>query len=319
MTFNPLMTRLCGAVVGLLEPKPTVIELGNQTLKTDRESVEAVLDRLSQSSRAVTETSGTPGIADTSAIDPKGLALLAQQSPEERGPRTGDFYKMLGFSDYQAIDINTLYGSLVMDLNEDLRQFYDYHETFSLVTNNGTGEHVFNQDAIFRNIHQLTKPGGIMVHVMPMIEHINHGFYAFQPNLYYAIARANEYDLIALGLATRWGDGVIARNPRSEDVLPDFLRSERTLSLQEVLSGAKPPRRGAGGRLRDLFQHVSGRSTDGQRFHREIRRLQRHRPKINQFVVMRKNKDAAFRTPIQLRYVDDIDSDEISARSQPPG
>lgn len=63
--------------------------------------------------------------------------------------------------------MNDKFGSLVMDLNKDLVAEYNFRETYSLVTNNGTGEHAFNQDGIYRNAHQLTRVGGLMLHAMP--------------------------------------------------------------------------------------------------------------------------------------------------------
>ena len=128
-------------------------------------------------------------------IDFAGLEKLIEQGASDRGERAADYYRLLGFTDYQAIDVNDRYGSLVMDLNRDLAAAYDYGDTFSLVTNNGTGEHVFNQDAIYRNVHQLTRVGGLMLHVMPFYEFVNHGFFAIQPNLYPALAHLRQQRL----------------------------------------------------------------------------------------------------------------------------
>lgn len=41
---------------------------------------------------------------------------------EAQKPHTVSYYKALGFVDYNAIDVNNLYGSLIMDLNVDLRE-----------------------------------------------------------------------------------------------------------------------------------------------------------------------------------------------------
>lgn len=295
MTFNPLMLRLARALTDLVDEKPSVVELGNQTLNASAEAFASVLERSS----------------GNASIDVAGIRELAAKPGEGR---VGDLYRMLGFSKYRAIDVNDLYGSLIMDLNLVLRDAYDFDETFSLVTNNGTGEHVFNQDSIFRNAHNLCAPGGVMLHVMPFIEYVNHGFYSFHPNLYHAVAVANGYRLIAQGISTRDGDGAIARNPRSEDVMPHFLRDEREISLGTLLSGAKPPTRGAAGWLRDRARRLVKPTTDGQRFHDMIRSLQHKRPKILHFAVFRKLEDTPFRTPIQTRYADDIGDDSLKAK-----
>ena len=145
MSFNSLMSLLVAGVLDYVEEKPTVMELGNQTLRASDEALRLVLERMQ----------GREG------IDRAGLEALRDQDVKARGERAADYYRLLGFSQYDAIDVNELYGSLVMDLNKDLVDTYDYRDQFSLVTNNGTGEHVFNQHTIYQNTHQLTEPGGL--------------------------------------------------------------------------------------------------------------------------------------------------------------
>ena len=45
MSFNTLMALLVHSVVDGLGKKPTVMELGNQTLKADDDALSAILDR----------------------------------------------------------------------------------------------------------------------------------------------------------------------------------------------------------------------------------------------------------------------------------
>jgi hypothetical protein len=88
------------------------------------------------------------------------------------------YFEAIGFASYTAIDVNSRHGSLVMDLNNNLVEEYGFKRQFNLVTNNGTGEHIFDQGAVFRNAHELTKPGGFMIHCLPYNNYINHGFSA---------------------------------------------------------------------------------------------------------------------------------------------
>ena len=160
MSFNSLMALLVQGTRPYLDPKPSVMELGNQTLRSSDDALRMVISR--EKARAQND----------SDVDLAGLESLVAQGIKARGERAADYYRLLGFSDYTAIDVNDNYGSLVMDLNKDLRAAYDYRDTFSLTTNNGTGEHVFNQDTIYRNAHQLTRPGGLMIHVQPFIDYL---------------------------------------------------------------------------------------------------------------------------------------------------
>lgn len=104
-------------------------------------------------------------------------------------------YHWLGIKEYESIDSNGDSGAHIFDLNEEIREKYGYTKTFDLVTNHGTTEHVFNQYACFKNIHDLTKTGGYMLHGLPFQGYIGHCFYNYQPNFYLDLALANEYDV----------------------------------------------------------------------------------------------------------------------------
>jgi hypothetical protein len=281
MSFNSLMALLVRGTLPHLEAKPRVIELGNQTLRASDAALEHVIKR----SR------------DLDGVDVEGLRALTAQGAQDRGERAADYYRLLGFSDYTAIDVNERYGSLVMDLNKDLREAYDYRETFSLVTNNGTGEHVFNQDTIYRNAHQLTKPGGVMIHVQPFIDYVNHGFYSIHPNLYHALAVANGYSIIALGVSNRDGHGLVAFGPAAGGAPASILERETRVPLAVLMSKAKTRPPGPRGWLK----RFAGKS-DARRFGAEIRKLQRSSLKLLSFAIMEKTRDQAFQIPIQEIY-----------------
>ena len=119
---------------------------------------------------------------------------------------TADFYKSLGFTRYLAIDVNEKMGAVAMDLNASVQRDYGFTETFDLVTNNGTGEHLFNQAAVFKNCHDLCKPGGVMLHQLPFSGWWNHGFFCIQPILFVDLARANDYEMLFAGYASKKGD-----------------------------------------------------------------------------------------------------------------
>src|SRR5262249_52294033 len=86
-----------------------------------------------------------------------------------------EFYENLGY-EYIAFDIDGRFGSRVFDLNHD--QVPAGHVGWSdLTANLGTIEHVFNQVNCFRVVHDLTKPGGLMIHVSPLNNSIYHGLF----------------------------------------------------------------------------------------------------------------------------------------------
>lgn len=71
------------------------------------------------------------------------------------------YFEALGFK-HVSIDWNGKDGALPLDLRKPIDM-----EPFDMVTNIGTTEHVSNQGAVWKNIHNLTKVGGIVVSVTP--------------------------------------------------------------------------------------------------------------------------------------------------------
>lgn len=126
----------------------------------------------------------------------------------EAAATTKEFYQALGFKDYLALDVNTDMDAVIVDLNEPVPAGSLQLGWYDLVTNNGTGEHIFDQAMVFKNVHDLCKAGGIMLHVLPFSPWINHGFYCFQPILFRDLAAANGYEivLVQIGHRNRGGD-----------------------------------------------------------------------------------------------------------------
>jgi hypothetical protein len=101
-------------------------------------------------------------------------------------------YQHLGASSYTCIDVNGEQGALRIDLNTSVWT----GELFDVVTNHGTSEHVFNQFNCFRFMHDLTKLGGLMVHVVPGQGYYRHGFFNYGGLVFEALEKANNYGRI---------------------------------------------------------------------------------------------------------------------------
>jgi hypothetical protein len=172
MGYSNLITKAVGTVAKevLSKTHPSVIELGNQTLKNTKSRGEIYKDLGIEPSTTLTSTK--------------------------------DFYTSIGFKKYVAIDVNTERDAIAMDLNLDISKAYNYTEQFDLVTNNGTGEHVFNQYTVFKNAHDLCKVGGFMIHVLPFYRWVDHGFFNYNPNLFPCLANQNGYELRELWIAS---------------------------------------------------------------------------------------------------------------------
>lgn len=112
-------------------------------------------------------------------------------------PPAEKFYREIGCGKYVSVDGNGRNGAFAWDLNKPLpREFVDKHGQFDLVTDFGTGEHIFDQAQVFRTLHQFCKPGGYIIFDRPIADYEGHAFYLIQPNLISAFAHANRYDVI---------------------------------------------------------------------------------------------------------------------------
>jgi hypothetical protein len=104
------------------------------------------------------------------------------------------FKGVLGVSQYSAIDPLTPGSKYKFNLNDPV----PLREQFDICLNAGTAEHVFNVYQFFKTVHELTAPGGLMIHNSPFSGWPDHGFYNFQPTFYFDLAVANNYTVMAM-------------------------------------------------------------------------------------------------------------------------
>jgi hypothetical protein len=153
-------------------------------------------------------------IAD--AFDVDHGVITSVERPENTGgpptlspdaPLSRPFWEWLGFR-YASIDYNGTPGAVPLDLNYEsiprrMRGRYD------LVTNYGTTEHVANQLNAFKVIHELTAPGGLMLHNLPAQGFCGHGLVNYNLKFFWMLARSNEYQWVYVDyLATDLGYGL---------------------------------------------------------------------------------------------------------------
>jgi hypothetical protein len=96
---------------------------------------------------------------------------------------------------YDAIDIAVGYKTTVVDLNTSAlpKRMVGAYDT---VVNFGTSEHILNQMNTFATVHAATKPGGIMVHSVPSVGHVDHGYYCYTSRFFFDLAGYNQYDVV---------------------------------------------------------------------------------------------------------------------------
>jgi SAM-dependent methyltransferase len=121
---------------------------------------------------------------------------VGAQNFTENAPPAEPFWSSLGF-EYFAIDYGGHRNSVALDLNRDGVPA-KLKNSFDLVVNAGTTEHVANQENAFKVIHDLTRRGGVMLHEVPSGGMINHGFFNYHPRFFQNLAAFNLYEVVAL-------------------------------------------------------------------------------------------------------------------------
>lgn len=122
--------------------------------------------------------------------------ILDTKPPTEAFDICKVFYKLVfNYEDYTAVDLHGTPQALSLDLNEPLGL---PSHGWDVVTNIGTTEHVFNQYQAFKSLHELTKPGGLIMHSLPNQGCFDHGFFNYHPTFFYDLAEANRYEIVAL-------------------------------------------------------------------------------------------------------------------------
>jgi SAM-dependent methyltransferase len=123
-------------------------------------------------------------------FDPTEFAGDATTAENTSRSAAGRFFRYLGFSDAQSIDIDGSEGAdTLLDLNVDVTPQALLGQ-FDLVLNGGTLEHVFHVPNALAHVSRLLRPDGVAVHVLPCNNWVEHGFYQFSPTLMFDYYRA---------------------------------------------------------------------------------------------------------------------------------
>ena len=266
MTFNPIAALNvieCRNIISSSDPK--VVDLGSQTSSIDDTFVKNLLSN----NKTI------------NSIQKKNLNNLSSS----QSFTTEDYFKSVGFKEYKSIDINGAYNSLQFDLNKNILETYSYKEEFDLVINNGTGEHVFNQYALFLNFHNLTKLNGVMLNILPFIDWINHGFYNFNPIFFADLAASNNYEIIKISLANRNGAELKLNNENLSILFEQIKPNKNDSKFEKMI---------------DIAKTKLGRN-------------------ILLVVITRKLSDKIFKIPLQGKYLSDVSNFKTDYNSQESG
>ncbi|HEX4609501.1 MAG TPA: methyltransferase domain-containing protein [Urbifossiella sp.] len=169
-------------------------------------------------------------------LDPdhrRGIAVeLAYRSTQFGNPYIptlflGDVLRLTAV-EYVAFDVVSAYYADRFDLNvHSLAR--ECHNTFDVVVNFGTTEHLMNQFNAFKVIHEACKPGGYMFHQLPATGYLTHGYFCYNALMFQELAEANGYEVADLWFYGPQGspDTVLVNGGRFPGVLdPTKLRND---------------------------------------------------------------------------------------------
>jgi SAM-dependent methyltransferase len=266
---------------GILVPGQSVIEFSPQDILSSRQAVRQyglrhnppdVVERLLE------------GIFDGESVRPTGI-------PE--------FYRMFGATRYRSMDLIDARADWRLDFNEVVR----LPEQFTVATNFGTAEHVFNIGNVFHSIHDALRPGGVALHVLPAFGDVDHGFYNIHPTIYFDLAAANDYTIEDICYGDRWD---IRNKALEADLNADFDFDSLPIRIEHMTK-------------RPVLQRMVTERFVENYAHPDTKRFSGGFPGILYdycIVALRKNHDRDFQSPAQGHYSDDAAA--AKAAMQPP-
>ncbi|WP_052808099.1 hypothetical protein [Methyloterricola oryzae] len=105
------------------------------------------------------------------------------------------FFHALGFSHIDSMDFSNYEGANIRhDLN-DSNPPIDCYDAYDLVLDGGTMEHVFHLPNALQCIGKMVRVGGRIIHISPMSNCVDHGFYCFSPTLFVDYYSANCFEI----------------------------------------------------------------------------------------------------------------------------
>jgi hypothetical protein len=197
----------------LLPPKPAVLEIGENNYCGDVPIQQLVA--------CIHEYATDPAIrsqllADLQALRaPADPATLSQTEVRKvlYGLAKIAFRALLDYSSLSAID---LADSPNVEYRLDLNGPVSIPRQFDVVLNLGTAEHIFNIAQCYKSMHELTRPGGLIVTCGPFTGSLDHGFYTVQPTFYYDLAAANHYLLMVVLVVSLSPQSIVQIGDRDE-------------------------------------------------------------------------------------------------------
>lgn len=124
----------------------------------------------------------------------------SKKSDQDKASWTGNssdefLFKILGFEKVESFDADSFEGSTYQyDFNNEIPEIF--HQKYDCIIDGGTLEHIFNTPQALKNIRKMLKIGGVIVHISPTNNYVDHGFYMFSPTFFYDYYCAYKFEIL---------------------------------------------------------------------------------------------------------------------------
>jgi SAM-dependent methyltransferase len=131
-------------------------------------------------------------------VQPGNAAITLHREPSLQACHfvsDDSLYQLLGFQQSVRIDCSEYEApDELIDLNQ-LETPPHLVETFDVVLDSGTIEHIFDVPAALRHCSRMLRPGGRVIHITPTANCVDHGFYSISPTLYADFYQASGFEI----------------------------------------------------------------------------------------------------------------------------
>ena len=143
-----------------------------------------------------------------------------------------DFFRRLGFSEADSLDVSRHEGADFVDDLNDPGVATRLSKRYDLIYDPGTTEHIFDAPTALRTIASLLNIGGVVVHANPANGFVDHGFWQLSPDLFRTFYRAAGFSQLTSALY------VLGANPSAMDARENIYRVKGRQFIVENIPAA---------------------------------------------------------------------------------
>lgn len=101
----------------------------------------------------------------------------------------------IDFSDYES-------PTYTHDFNTPISS--NFHHQYDVIFDGGSSEHMFHIPQVFMNYHNILKKWWYYIGILPMNNHVNHGFYQFSPDFFYSLFSQDRGYKTSCFISKKW-------------------------------------------------------------------------------------------------------------------